>query len=66
MTTQHPDYDITKVQLDKPRSFKCSCGDSFTTLRGLRTHQGWRRKDDWYAPGKSKTAYYGGAHLTVV
>jgi hypothetical protein len=58
MTTQHPDYAAppTKGTL----RFECSCGSRFTTFRGLRTHQGHVRPDDWAKPGKDKWS----AHLT--
>lgn len=59
VATKHPDYDVTKV--DKRVVFKCSCGRSFGSLRGLRTHQGRNRSDDWYKPNKGSWW----AHLTV-
>jgi len=59
MKTQHPDYDPTHVggQIE----FKCSCGRSFATLHGLRTHQGRMRPDNWMT-----TTSRWRAHLTVV
>lgn len=62
MTTKHPDYDVTKVQVQRELRFPCSCGRSFPTLRGLRTHQGHNRRAGWDAPGASKWS----AHLTAV
>ena len=62
MQCEHPDYDVTKVKRELPRQFKCSCGRKFETLRGLRTHQGWSRREGWDSPATSKWA----AHLTVV
>jgi hypothetical protein len=50
MTTQHPDYDITKVDQPPSRRFKCACGNSFDSLRGLRTHQGRLRGEGWDRP----------------
>ena len=40
--------------------YRCSCGMSFDTFRGLRTHQGKSRRDGWDNPGTPKWA----AHLT--
>lgn len=62
MTSQHPDYDVTKVQKVDSRPFKCSCGRRFESLRGLRVHQGHNRRDGWDAP---KTPSWR-AHLTLV
>lgn len=66
MSSKHPDYDVTKVKAAGTVKFPCSCGRSFETLRGLRTHQGHMRGDNWAEPSTSKTAYWGGAHLTRV
>lgn len=66
MTTQHPDYDTTKVKQAGTIKFRCTCSKTFDTLRGLRVHQGHMRGDNWDAPTTSKTAYWGGAHLTKV
>jgi hypothetical protein len=60
MTSQHPDFDVAKVATGQ--KFQCSCGDSFTTLRGLRVHQGHRRDAGWDKPNQA--AYR--AHLTRV
>jgi len=61
MASQHPDFDVAKVASDRPE-FQCSCGRSFTTLRGLGTHQGHLRSNDWDKPGQSAWR----AHLTRV
>jgi hypothetical protein len=66
MTTQHPDYDVTRVVQPSSTKFACSCGRRFDTLRGLRTHQGHLRGDDWAKPETPRTRTWGGAHLTVV
>lgn len=42
--------------------FNCSCGRSFESLRGLRTHQGHVRRGGWDQPGASRWS----AHLTKV
>lgn len=60
MGSQHPDFDPGQVAITKP--FKCSCGRSFETMQGLRTHQGHNRGDDWWKPSKSN--YW--RHLTVL
>jgi hypothetical protein len=62
MTTQHPDYDVTKVKQVGAVRFRCSCGRSFESLRGLRTHQGHMRYDGWDQPGAGAWS----AHLTKV
>lgn len=61
MSTQHPDYDVTRIA-KKGVKFECSCGASFETLRGLRTHQGHMRGPNWDSP---KTEPWR-AHLTEV
>lgn len=64
MVTKHPDYDVTKVHQPSAVKFRCSCGGSFDTLRGLRIHQGHARSTSgnwrWDKPGQSAWA----AHLT--
>lgn len=60
METQHPEYDAAAVRTT-PR-FKCGCGQSFKSFRGLRTHQGWQRGDDWDQPNARSWR----RHLTVV
>lgn len=60
MASQHPDYDVSRVDVEGVR-FRCECGRSFESLRGLRTHQGHRRSDDW---ATSKRSW--GRHLTKV
>ena len=62
MKGEHPDYDVTKVRQAGPVMFKCSCGQSFDTLRGLGTHQGHRRHEGWASPETPKWR----AHLTEV
>lgn len=62
MTTKHPDYDTTKVKQASVVQFSCGCGRHFSTLQGLRVHQGAQRRGDWYAPGASRYS----AHLTKV
>ncbi len=61
--TQHPDF-TTPTEAHGPTSYRCTCGKKFGTFRGLRTHQGHMRPDDWDAPGKSRTSTWDGAHLT--
>lgn len=44
MESQHPDYDITRVEHDPNlgpvgKDFHCSCGFKSFSYRGLRTHQ---------------------------
>lgn len=56
---QHPDYDITRI--DTPK-YRCGCGMSFDSFRGLRTHQGHMRRPDWSDPDVSRWR----SHLTVV
>lgn len=65
MASQHPDYDA--AQLVRTVEFRCSCGRKFETLRGLRTHQGHVRPDDWVTRGQ-KADYWSrrSAHLTEV
>jgi len=60
MSSQHPDFDVAKVA--DGQKFQCSCGDSFTTLHGLRIHQGRQRRAGWDKPSTSKWS----AHLTRV
>lgn len=59
MTTQHPEY---RAKLTAAPTYKCSCGRRFDSFRGLRTHQGWHRPEDWDDP--KRDAY--SAHLTTV
>lgn len=67
MQTQHPDYDATRINKHAPE-FSCSCGEKFTTYRGLRIHQGRQRVisakygEAWDDPQQDD--YW--AHLTVV
>lgn len=61
MRTQHPEYDATPLRGPDARAFKCSCGASFESYRGLRIHQGWNRGPNWDAPGTSRW----NAHLAV-
>jgi hypothetical protein len=49
MANQHPDYDVAKVATKSPE-FERSCGDTFTTFRGLRIHQSKVRPYDWDKP----------------
>jgi hypothetical protein len=67
MTTKHPDYDATRLVQPSAVRFKCSCGRSFETLRGLRVHQGHQRGDGWekYAQKSDYWSRYK-AHLTDV
>jgi hypothetical protein len=58
---QHPDYDITRVTLDEPLRYACSCGRDFGTLRGLHQHQSRQRPSDWW---KQTSPYR--THLTKV
>lgn len=62
MRGEHPDYDVTKVKRSALPQFNCSCGRSFESLRGLRTHQGHVRRGGWDQPGASRWS----AHLTKV
>lgn len=39
MADQHPDYNTDRVN-GHDVEFACTCGDTFDTFRGLRTHQG--------------------------
>lgn len=56
---QHPTF-AHPVTADGPE-FLCSCGDRFTTFRGLRIHQGRSRDEaEWARPGTSRFL----AHLT--
>lgn len=62
MTTQHPDYDVTKVRDVNQLEYACTCGRSFHTLGGLHQHQTKQRRPGWFKPSASKWS----AHLTVV
>lgn len=62
MENQHPDFPVAHVNPEDDYPYKCSCGDGFSTFRGLRIHQGRLRDDDWDKPD---TAPYW-AHLTRV
>jgi hypothetical protein len=65
MSTQHPDYDATQLARAAAVRFRCSCGREFTTLRGLRTHQGHVRPDDWAVRGQKGDFWSRrSAHLT--
>lgn len=67
MTTKHPDYDATRVAQPGMVRFPCSCGRSFDTLRGLRTHQGHSRADGWEKRAQSDYSWERrSAHLTEV
>lgn len=61
MSSQHPDYDVTRVAEVAP-AFKCSCGRPFRTIGGLHQHQTKQRGAGWYKPTASRWS----AHLTVV
>lgn len=56
MESQHPDYAVPASE-----PYRCGCGLEFSTFRGLRTHQGLMRPEEWARPGTSKWQ----AHLTV-
>lgn len=60
IASQHPDYAVD-VPVEKRVRFECGCGLKFDTYRGLRTHQGLMRPEDWSKPGQP---YYR-SHLTV-
>jgi hypothetical protein len=62
VSSQHPDYDVTKVRQSVEAKFRCSCGRNFESPRGLAIHQGHHRRDGWDKPGVSKWS----AHLTEV
>lgn len=62
MSTQHPDYDVTRIKATSTVRFRCTCGREFETLRGLRIHQGATRRDGWDKP--STPAWR--SHLTAV
>lgn len=65
ISTKHPDYDPTR--LVSSVEFKCSCGKTFETLRGLRIHQGHVRPDDWVSRGQKRDSWSRrSAHLTEV
>jgi len=68
MSTQHPDFDVTKIAAPAKRN-RCSCGKSFETPRGLAIHQGHARRhradfwdQQWDDPKTPECA----RHLTVV
>jgi hypothetical protein len=62
MTTKHPDYDASEITLPDVRlRYKCSCGRTFETPRGLAVHQGHSRSSNWTDPSEGK--YW--RHLTV-
>lgn len=62
MSTKHPDYDVTRIAHTavSPR-FKCSCGRSFDSPRGLAVHQGHQRREGW----ETSTSRYR-RHVTVI
>lgn len=62
MSTQHPDYAVPGDWKHQAGPFRCSCGHKFESFKGLRTHQGHQRDEDWDKPGTSR--YW--SHLTVV
>lgn len=62
MRSQHPDYDVTRVEQQAHTTFRCSCGRAFESLRGLRIHQGWSRREGWDKPSAPRWS----AHLTKV
>lgn len=62
VTSQHPDYDVTQVKQHGPTRYRCSCGRSFDTPRGLAIHQGHNRRAGWDQPDASRWS----AHLTAV
>lgn len=47
MSSQHPDYDVTKVAVSKAVRYRCTCGRGFETPRGLAIHQGRARSAGW-------------------
>lgn len=59
MTMKHPEY---RAKLTTAPTYKCSCGRRFDSFRGLRTHQGWNRPEDWDDPKRDSYS----AHLTTV
>lgn len=61
MKSQHPEYDVSRVEEHQVK-FACSCGRSFTTFRGLRSHQGHARPMNWSESGLGTYR----AHLTKV
>jgi hypothetical protein len=66
MTSEHPDYDVTRIKHKVAKVYGCSCGSEFESFRGLRTHQGHARSTSgrwqWDLPDQDR--WY--AHLTVV
>ena len=64
MSSQHPDYDVKKIAVPVA-VFGCSCGRKFSTLRGLRVHQGHSRANSPYAWDNPKTSKWY-SHLTDV
>lgn len=66
MASQHPDYDATRVTQTGTVTFRCSCGRSFESLRGLRTHQGHQRGDNWVKRSQGGSWDRRMAHTTVV
>jgi hypothetical protein len=55
MRTQHPEFDVSKVSHEP--AYGCSCGRTFDTLRGLRTHQGHVRPADWEQRSRSDSQW---------
>lgn len=47
ISSQHPEFPTVDK---KTVRFECGCGLSFESFRGLRTHQGHARSDDWNRP----------------
>lgn len=57
METKHPEYPKPPARV----TYKCGCGRSFESYRGLRTHQGHLRPKDWAKPGQPSWR----SHLTA-
>lgn len=64
MENKHPDYDVAKVINHAAPVYKCSCGQTSTSLGGLHRHQNHWREGEWW--NKPKGNRWSGAHLTVV
>ena len=62
MMTQHPEFAIPGDIKHATGEFACSCGQKFETFRGLRSHQGQVRPENWDAPNMSRWF----AHLSVL
>ena len=61
MESKHPDYDASEIGLPSKARYKCSCGRSFESPRGLAIHQGRQRGSNWTDPQEGR--YW--RHLTV-